>query len=139
MPHELTGEQARRRKWRGKYAELKLVHYLRNLGYNAQRSTMSGLGRNMPDVFATKDTVLCAFEVKAARTSYAKIMHSQIVKIKEFLDFFSLYPHSVGVLAVTFPYQGWIFHRLNGEDWNRPFLKFTRQDRGDWNPKHPLT
>lgn len=77
MPHELTGEQARRRKWRGKYAELKLVHLLKSLEYNAQRSTMSGLGRNMPDVFATKETVLCAFEVKAARTNYAKIAHSQ--------------------------------------------------------------
>lgn len=56
--------------------------------------------RNMPDVFATKDSILCAFEVKSARTSYAKITHSQIVKIKEFLDFFSFYPHCIGVLAV---------------------------------------
>jgi len=137
MPHKLTGLQARRRKWRGKYAELKLAHFLRSLGYQAQRSTMSGLGRNMPDVFATKETVLCAFEVKAARTSYAKISHSQIVKIREFLDFFSLY-HSVGVIAVTFPYQGWIFHKLEGSDWEKPFLKFTREDQGDWNPQQPL-
>lgn len=138
MPHKLTSEQAHRRKWRGKKAELNLVDLLRSLGYNAQRSTMSGLGRNMPDVFATKDSILVAFEVKSARTKYAKISHSQIVKVKEFLDFFNLYPNRIGVTAVTFPYQGWIFHKLKGYDWNRPFLKFTRKDNSDWHPQKPL-
>lgn len=98
---------------------------------------MSGLGRNMPDVFATKDSCLVAFEVKSARTRYAKITHSQIEKVQQFLDFFKLYPHRVGVTAVTFPYKGWIFHKLKGHDWKRPFLKFTKKDESDWDPKEP--
>ncbi len=92
----------------------------------------------MPDVFCTRGRVLVAFEVKSARTKYAKITHSQIEKLEKFLAFFDLYPHRLGVTAVTFPYQGWIFHRLNGKDWERPFLKFTKQDESDWDPKEPL-
>jgi len=53
--------------------------------------------------------------------------------------FFGLYPHCVGVLAVTFPYQGWIFHQLKGRDWVRAFLKFARKDDSDWDPKQPLS
>ena len=131
----MSREETHRRKWRGKHAELKLCKFLEKHGFKAKRSAMSGIGRGMPDVFATKGDLLVAFEVKAARTKNAKIQHSQIAKLRDFLAFFDYYPKRLGVIAVTFPYKGWIFHKLEGQDWNRNTIKITPNTQSNWSPQ----
>jgi intein/homing endonuclease len=44
----------RRAKWRGKKGELSLVKIFEDYGYKARRSVLSGIGRSLPDVEATK-------------------------------------------------------------------------------------
>ncbi len=95
---------------------------------------MSGIGRDMPDVYACKGDCLVAFEVKASRLEYAKIVRQQIEKLRGFLDFFSFYPNRMAVVAVTFPYRDWIFIRIP-DGWNESWVKIDRETKSTWNPE----
>lgn len=88
----------------------------------------------MPDVYATCGCVLAAFEVKASRLAYAKIMRRQIDKLRGFLEFFNYYPKRYAVVAVTFPYKPWIFVNIP-PGWNESWIKIYRNTESTWNPE----
>lgn len=105
----LSRKQIRSMKKRGYDAERELVHKLRDSGFNALRVPVSAPSREpLPDVFAIKDDVIIAFEVKS-QERYAYYKRNQVMKLHEFLDIHRIYPKRLAVLAAKFKYKGWRF------------------------------
>ena len=81
----------RRWKRRGYYSERVLVRLLKQHGYRAVRIPVSAPSSEpLPDIFATRDGHIYAFEVKNAKF-YAYFPAAQVRKLFEFLDLFDLY------------------------------------------------
>ena len=71
------------------------------------------------------------FEVKTARTSYVKIRQAQLLKLYDALAFHrETSPDTTGIAAcvVMFTRRGWIWYKLQEQDWIKPFLIFRRDD-----------
>jgi Holliday junction resolvase len=98
--------EKRRAKWRGKKGELSLVKLFEDYGYKARRSVLSGIGRSLPDVEATKGDTHIVVECKVARTPFVKIRLKQIGKLKDSLDFYDYYPNKIALVAAKFHYGG---------------------------------
>ncbi len=102
----LTLKEIRRIKRRGYEAERELVRKLRIHGFRAVRIPVSAPSKEpLPDLFATKDDQLIAFEVKAPRAKRAYFRKGQVKKLFRFLDFFTPYSQKLAVLAAKFPYK----------------------------------
>lgn len=112
MRSRLDRDESRRRRKRGKNAELDLVQVLQQAGWQCKRSAMSGLGRNSPDVEATKESCHVAIEVKSARTKRSHVNLRQISKLADSLDFYGHYPNKVALAAFKFPYHPWILRLI---------------------------
>jgi Holliday junction resolvase len=105
----LDRRQVRRMKKRGYDAERELVHKLRDAGFDAIRIPVSAPSKEpLPDVFAVRDDIILAFEVKS-QERYAYYKRNQVLKLHEFLDIHRLYPRRLAVLAAKFKYKGWVF------------------------------
>jgi len=105
----LTRKEVKRMKKRGYDAERELVRKLRKSGFDALRVPVSAPSSEpFPDVFAVKDDVILAFEVKSQKR-YAYYKRSQVSKLYEFLDIHKIYPRRFPVLAGKFKYKGWVF------------------------------
>ncbi|MFQ6081700.1 MAG: hypothetical protein ACE5OW_08540, partial [Candidatus Bathyarchaeia archaeon] len=112
----LTLKEIRRIKRRGYRAERELVRKLRVHGFRAVRIPVSAPSKEpLPDVFATKDDRLLAFEVKAPRAKRAYFRKDQVNKLFRFLDLFAPYPQKQAVLAAKFPYS-WTLKLVNEPD-----------------------
>lgn len=74
---------------KGKYYEYKLVDYLEQNGYKTVRIPVSGTGKQpLPDVFATKNKEIYAFEVKARKGDIVYVDKFQIQKLFDFCSLF---------------------------------------------------
>ncbi len=108
----LTVKEIKRIRRRGYRAERELVGRLRNLGYNSVRVPVSAPSSEpLPDVFATKDNCILAFEVKAPNAERAYFRSDQIKKLFDFLEMFKVYQMKYAVLAAKFPYR-WVFKKV---------------------------
>jgi len=97
---------------RGYAAERQLVQKLRKKGYNAVRVPVSAPSSEpLPDVFATKDDAIYAFEVKSRRGNYAYFYSEQVDKLFQFLKMFKPFRERVAVLAAKFG-RRWIFRKV---------------------------
>lgn len=73
----------------GKKYEYKLLYWLRKYGFNAVRIPSSATGKQpLPDLFAVKNGVLYAFEVKSSSNGIIRVEEHQIKKLFEFCDMF---------------------------------------------------
>ena len=89
---------------------------LRVHGFRAVRIPVSAPSKEpLPDVLATKDDRLLAFEVKAPRAKRAYFRKDQVNKLFRFLDLFEPYPQKQAVLAAKFPYS-WTLKIINKPD-----------------------
>lgn len=129
----------RNRKARGKKSELKLVQLLTEHGWNADRTPLSGIGRKQCDVYATKGSTIVAIENKSFRTKYTRVNQSQIIKLWEFLNRMTEYRVRLPIISVKHPGSPYIFHLLEEEDWNKPFLLFKLESKSNWNPDAIVT
>lgn len=108
----LSIKEIRRIRKRGYEAERELVHLLREYGYYAVRIPVSAPSNEpLPDVFATKDNHIIAFEVKAQRKSRVYFPAEQNAKLFEFLNMFNAYEERLAILAAKFP-RKWVFVRI---------------------------
>ena len=107
----LTVKEIKRIRRRGYRAERELVSKLRNLGYKSVRIPVSApSSQPLPDVFATKNNCILAFEVKAPNALRAYFRSDQIKKLFDFLEMFKVYEIKYAVLAAKFPYR-WVFKK----------------------------
>lgn len=105
----LSGREVRRMKKRGYDAERELVQKLRGMGFEAVRIPVSAPSSEpLPDVFAIKEDMILAFEVKS-QGSYTYFKKEQVAKLHEFLNIHRQYPKRLAVLAAKFRYRGWAF------------------------------
>lgn len=105
----LTSKQVRSIKKRGYDAERELVHKLRRAGFDALRVPVSAPSNEpFPDVFAVKDDVILAFEVKS-QERYVYFKGDQVDKLIGFLKIHRIYPKRHAVLAAKFKYKDWNF------------------------------
>lgn len=106
----LSPKEVKRIKRRGYDAERELVQKLRMSGLSAMRVPVSAPSSEpFPDVFAVKDEVIMAFEVKARHKRYNYFKRKQVKKLFGYLDFHKIYPRRFAVLAAKFPRRGWTF------------------------------
>ena len=106
---QLSAKEVRAMKKRGYDAERELVHMLRDAGFSAIRVPVSAPSKEpLPDVFAIKDNIIIAVEVKA-QVRYAYYKKDQVQKLFEFLDIHKIYPRRYALLAGKFKYKGWWF------------------------------
>ena len=97
---------------RGYRAERQLVRKLRLLGFNSVRIPVSAPSSEaLPDVFATKGSVLLAFEVKAQNAERAYFRKNQVEKLFRFLSMFEAYSTKLAILAGKFHYK-WVFKHI---------------------------
>ena len=100
------------RKRKGYHGERELVKKLRRYGFMAVRIPVSAPSREpLPDVFATKDDKILAFEVKAQSSGRIYFRKSQVEKLFGFLSMFEMYREKIAVLAGKFPYK-WVFRKI---------------------------
>lgn len=112
----LTLREIRRIRKRGYEAERELVHKLRANGFKAVRVPVSAPSAEpLPDVFATKDQCLVAFEVKAPKAERAYFPKRQVEKLFFFLEFFEPYTRKLAVLGAKFP-RKWVFRLVENSD-----------------------
>jgi Holliday junction resolvase len=99
----------KRIKKRGYDAERELVQKFRTAGFEALRVPVSAPSNEpFPDVFAVKDDLIIAIEVKS-HERYAYYKKKQVEKLFEFLNIHSIYPQRTALLAAKFKYKGWTF------------------------------
>lgn len=112
----LSRKQIRRMKKRGYDAERELVKKFRGAGFKALRVPVSAPSSEpLPDVFAIKDEIIVACEVKS-HERYAYFKRKQIDKLHEFLEIHRLYPRRFAILAAKFRYKGWVYSIAKGPD-----------------------
>jgi Holliday junction resolvase len=104
-------------KRQGYRAERELVRKIRNFGFKAIRIPLSAPSSEpLPDVFATKENKLLAFEVKSSKSEKIYFQKKQIEKLFKFLDLFEPYENKLAVLVCKFHYK-WVFiHITKTED-----------------------
>ena len=108
----LTIKEIKRIRRRGYRAERELVGRLRNMGYSSVRVPVSAPSSEpLPDVFATNNNRILAFEVKAPNAERAYFRSDQIKKLFDFLEMFKVYPVKHAILAAKFPYR-WVFKKV---------------------------
>ena len=111
-------EEIKGRRKKGYNAERELVRLLRAKGWSAVRIPVSApSGEPLPDVLATKDDTILAFEVKVNQKGYAYFSRKQIKKLRLFLQMFQPFNNRIAVVAAKFPYRGWVMKRVD-EDRN---------------------
>jgi len=112
----LTSKESRNMKRRGYDAERSLVRKLRSLGFKAVRVPSSAPSSEpLPDVFATLDDGILAVEVKSSTGDKVHFSSSQVRKLFEFLEVFSVYKKRIALLAGKFPYR-WVFRQVEEVD-----------------------
>jgi len=90
-------------KGRGYGAERQLVKRLREAGFYAVRVPASAPSLEpLPDVFATRDDEIYAFEVKSSSGGRVYFHKGQVEKLFRFLMMFKPYRRKTAVLAVRF-------------------------------------
>jgi Holliday junction resolvase len=113
---KLTSGESKRIRRRGYRAERQLVKKLRAIGFKAVRIPVSAPSSEpLPDVFATKENGVFAFEVKAPRADRAYFKKAQVKKLFDFLALFDFYAEKTPVLVCKFPYR-WVFRRIENPD-----------------------
>lgn len=106
------------RRKKGYNAERELVKLLRAKGWKAVRIPVSApSGEPLPDVLATKDDTILAFEVKVNQKGRAYFSRKQIEKLHLFLEMFQPFNIRIAIVAAKFPYRGWVMQRVE-EDRN---------------------
>jgi Holliday junction resolvase len=106
---KLSSNESKRIRLHGYRAERDLVKKLRVKGYKAVRVPVSAPSSEpLPDVFATKDGCILAFEVKSTSSDRIYFKQEQVKKIVDFLSMFEVYDKKKVVLAGKFPYK-WVF------------------------------
>ena len=106
------------RRKKGYNAESELVKRLRAKGWRAVRIPVSApSGEPLPDVLATKDNTILAFEVKVNQKGYAYFSRKQIKKLHLFLEMFQPFNNRIAIVAAKFPYRGWVMQKVD-EDRN---------------------
>lgn len=104
------------RKKKGYDAERELVALLRAKGWKAIRIPVSApSGEPLPDVMATRDDTILAFEVKVSRKGYARFPRNQMRKLHLFLEMFQPFGDRIAIVAAKFPYKGWVIQRADEE------------------------
>ena len=99
-------------KRQGYRAERELVKKIRNFGFKAVRIPLSAPSSEpLPDVFATKENKLLAFEVKSSNSEKIYFKKKQIEKLFKFLDLFEPYENKFAVLVCKFHYK-WVFMHI---------------------------
>lgn len=105
----LTSSESRKIRSFGHRAERDLVKKLRAKGFKAVRVPVSAPSSEpLPDVFATKDDCVLAFEVKSTSSDRVYFKQEQVGKLFDFLGIFGVYEKRKAVLAGKFPYK-WVF------------------------------
>ncbi len=105
----LTSSESRKIRSFGHRAERDLVKKLRAKGFKAVRVPVSAPSSEpLPDVFATKDVYVLAFEVKSTSSEKIYFRQDQVRKLFSFLGMFEVYTKRKAVLAAKFPYK-WVF------------------------------
>ena len=121
----------RNRRERGYATERALVKLLQNEGYKAVRIPVSNTSLNpLPDVFASKDKNIYAFEVKAAKR-YTYTPQRQIEKLFEFLNMIPIEENHKHAIVVGHFSKQWRYKeikRLKGQ------VRLRKIDKGNWNP-----
>ena len=108
----LSAGKSRKIRRKGHNAERELARKLRKLGFKSVRIPLSGCSSQpLPDLFATKNDKILAFEVKAPNSERAYFRKNQVEKLFEFLNLFDAYPKKMAVLGAKFPYK-WVFKRV---------------------------
>lgn len=108
----LTVREIKRIRRRGYRAERELVSKLRGLGFSSVRIPVSAPSAEpLPDVFATKNNCLLAFEVKAPNAERAYFPRDQIKKLFSFLNMFEVYNLKFAIIGAKFPYR-WVFKKV---------------------------
>ncbi|MFX0096180.1 MAG: endonuclease [Candidatus Hodarchaeota archaeon] len=106
------------RRKKGYNAERELVKLLRVKGWRAVRIPVSApSGEPLPDVLATKDDTILAFEVKVNQKGCAYFSRRQIEKLHLFLEMFQPFNNRIAIIAAKFPYRGWVMQKVD-EDRN---------------------
>jgi Holliday junction resolvase len=106
---KLSSNESKRIRLHGYRAERDLVKKLRVKGYKAVRVPVSAPSSEpLPDVFATKDGCILAFEVKSTSSDRIYFKQEQVRKIVDFLSMFEVYDKKKVILAGKFPYK-WVF------------------------------
>jgi Holliday junction resolvase len=115
---KLSSKESRRIRLQGHRAERDLVRKLRAKGFKAVRVPASAPSSEpLPDVFATRENCLFAFEVKATSADRIYFGKEQVKKLFDFLGIFEVYEKRAVVLACKFPYR-WVFkHVYNIDDY----------------------
>ena len=126
----VDADKIRSWKRRGKYAEQSFVRILKEAGYKAVRIPVSNPSMtSLPDVFASKDDEVYAFELKAHQY-YAYFEPYQIKKLFDFLDMIptsSKLKHAI--LAARFG-KKWICKDIKAVP-DSP-VRICKRDHGNW-------
>jgi Holliday junction resolvase len=113
---KLSSKESRRIRLQGHRAERDLVRRLRAKGFKAVRVPASAPSSEpLPDVFATRENCLFAFEVKATSADRIYFGKEQVKKLFDFLGIFDVYEKRAVVLACKFPYR-WVFKHVDNID-----------------------
>lgn len=112
----LSTRESKKIREKGYRAERELVRKLKNSGYKAVRIPVSAPSNSpLPDVFAVKNEVILAFEVKSTTSDKIYYRKKQIAKLFEFLEIFNHYPVKIAIIAGKFPYK-WILKQVTNEE-----------------------
>jgi Holliday junction resolvase len=126
----MSGSRLRAWRRRGKYAEISLVRMLKQHGYRAVRIPVSNPSAvSLPDVFASKEDEVFAFEVKT-RKYYAYLRPAQVKKL---FDFLAMIPVSQklkhAIIAARFG-KKWLFKELKSPP--RKSMRICKRDKSNW-------
>ena len=110
--YTLTSKESKRIRRYGYRAERQLVKKLRSMGFKSVRIPVSAPSSEpLPDIFATKENCLLAFEIKASTAEKSYFRKAQVEKLFRFLNMFKAYEVKLAVLVGKFPYK-WVFKRV---------------------------
>jgi Holliday junction resolvase len=134
----IDADRLRRWRRRGFYSEQALVKKLLSKKYGAVRIPCSNPSQEyLPDVFASKDGDVYAFEVKKQR-HYIYVRKDQIRKLFDFLDLIPIHEsHKHAIIACHFG-KKWKFQEIKREEFERledeEPLRITKSSRSNWKP-----
>jgi Holliday junction resolvase len=112
----LTSKESQKIRRQGYQAERQLVNILRSNGFNAVRIPVSAPSSEpLPDVLATKEDQLFAFEVKNSKADKIYFRKNQIQKLFKFLEIFMVYKEKSAIIAGKFPYK-WVFKKVTSTE-----------------------